>query len=134
VGKSLNADQIRHLAAAGWEIGSHSWTHTDLRRSGVDLNHEIKDSRLALEQLLGAPVTAFAFPYGITSPYITRLVQDAGYQVGLGLGGTYRHNEKRRYYLSRIEVQGGYDLEAFARLLPWGESESIVDGEGQPAK
>lgn len=131
VGKSLTADQIRELAAAGWEIGSHSWSHANLRQSGVNLKHEIGDARLALEQILGEPVTAFAFPYGLTSPYVTRLVQEAGYEVALGLGGSYRHKEKGRYYLSRIEIQGNFDLKAFASLLPWHNIEPAMDGEGR---
>ncbi len=132
VGKSLNADQIRALAAAGWEIGSHSWSHVNLRRPEVKLKHEIEDSRLVLEQLSGQPISVFAFPYGVTSPYVTRLVQEAGYAVALGLGGSYRHKAKGRYYLSRIEIQGGYDLETFASLLPkWDDDEAGMDDEEQ---
>jgi len=119
VGKYMNATELSELAAAGWEIGSHSWTHNSLRNPAVKLPHEIDESRQMLEELLDIPVDTFAFPYGLTSKYVTGLVKDAGYQSAVGLGGSFRHTKKTRYYLSRIEVRSNYDLKRFASLLPW---------------
>jgi peptidoglycan/xylan/chitin deacetylase (PgdA/CDA1 family) len=124
VGKYMNARQLRQLAGAGWEIGSHGWTHSSLRSQSVDLAREIEESHQVLEELLDGSVETFAFPYGLTSKYVTGLVKDSGYQAAVGLGGSFRHTKKTRYYLSRIEVRGNYSLVDFAALLPWsGESE-----------
>ena len=119
VGKYMNAGELRELAAAGWEIGSHSWTHAKLRNTSPKLDREIVESRQRLEELLDQPVETFNFPYGLTSKYITGLVQDAGYVAAVGLGPSFRHTLKTRYYLSRIEVRSNYDFEQFSKLLPW---------------
>jgi peptidoglycan/xylan/chitin deacetylase (PgdA/CDA1 family) len=119
LGKYMDAGELGELAAAGWEIGSHSWTHTSLRSPAAKLPREIVESRQALEELLGVPVETFAFPYGLTSKYVTGLVKDAGYQSAVGLGGLFHHTKKTRYYLSRIEVRSNYDLKKFTSLLPW---------------
>lgn len=59
------AEQLRALAAAGWEVGSHGTRHAPLACvSGAEARAEIVDSRLALEQTLQVPVSSFALPYG----------------------------------------------------------------------
>ncbi len=115
----LTTAQVKDLVAAGWEIGSHTFSHTSLRSPRVRMEHEIDQSRLALEQLFGTPVTSFSYPYAITSPYTTRWVQKAGYTSAVGVGTIYRHSGKSQYYLSRIEVRRDYSLADFAGLLPW---------------
>jgi len=115
--KYIKTAQLNEFVAKGWEIGSHSMTHANLRKTGTNLTKEIMDSRLYLEDLLSTAVTSFAYPYGISSPAINQLVRDAGYKAGMGLGTSNRHTEKSRYYLSRKEVQGNFDLIAFAGLL-----------------
>jgi len=61
----LGWDQMAELAAAGFEIGSHSVTHPDLRRlDEASLERELAHSRADLRQRLGAPVDALAYPYG----------------------------------------------------------------------
>ena len=76
----LSADQVRELAAAGMEIGSHSATHP--RLAGVDaglLAAEVKDSRARLAELVGNPIHGFAYPYGSMDAAARGAVRDAGY-------------------------------------------------------
>jgi hypothetical protein len=40
--------------------------------------------------------------------------------MGLGIG--YVHTPSSIYYLHRLEVEGTYDLETFASLLPWSDA------------
>jgi peptidoglycan/xylan/chitin deacetylase (PgdA/CDA1 family) len=61
----LTAEQIRYWAAKGIDFGSHSRTHPDLRDlDAAQLRDEIAGSRSDLEDVLGAPVVSFAYPYG----------------------------------------------------------------------
>ena len=61
----LDWPALREIAGAGFEIGSHAFTHSRLDRAPADqLEHEIADSRRALEDGIGAPVTTFAYPFG----------------------------------------------------------------------
>ena len=119
IGGFMHADQLKELRSAGWEIGSHTYHHLDLRLADTNLQIEILDAKRDLEDLSGGPVDTFSFPYGLTTPYATSLVDQAGFQSAVGLGGFSRHTLATRLYLSRIEVQGDFDLKTFAGLLPW---------------
>ena len=60
------ARALSELAAVGFEIGSHGMQHAPLHAvSGAELTREIVDSKAALEQQIGAPVSSFAYPYGV---------------------------------------------------------------------
>jgi peptidoglycan/xylan/chitin deacetylase (PgdA/CDA1 family) len=76
----MSADQVRELAAADMEIGSHSASH--LRLSGVtakQLEAEVSESRASLSELIGAPIRGFAYPYGSMDISARHAVRDAGY-------------------------------------------------------
>ncbi len=77
----LTGDQVRELAAAGLEIGSHSATHARLAGAApADLAAEVSGSRTALASLLGGSVRGFAYPYGSMDAAARRAVADAGYE------------------------------------------------------
>jgi peptidoglycan/xylan/chitin deacetylase (PgdA/CDA1 family) len=58
-------DDLRALAAQGFEIGSHTCSHADLGSVPLDeARYELRASRVRLEQALGKPIRLFAFPYG----------------------------------------------------------------------
>ncbi|MEZ0394992.1 MAG: polysaccharide deacetylase family protein, partial [Anaerolineales bacterium] len=115
----MNVSQLQELAAAGWEVGSHSMTHADLRTS-PDLDREIRQSRLVLEAALGVPVETFAYPYGLGNDNESIVARvRANYTAALGLGPYLEQNFDRLYYLARRPVLYGWDLERFAYFLPW---------------
>lgn len=61
----MDAQQILDWARNGVEFGAHSRTHPFLTTLQEDkLEEEIAGSRKDLEDLLGRPVAAFAYPYG----------------------------------------------------------------------
>jgi peptidoglycan/xylan/chitin deacetylase (PgdA/CDA1 family) len=56
---------VEELRAAGWEVGAHTRTHSDLTRLPTDkVRAEVAGSRACLEHQLGAAVPVFAYPYG----------------------------------------------------------------------
>jgi peptidoglycan/xylan/chitin deacetylase (PgdA/CDA1 family) len=60
-----SAAQLRDLAAAGLEIGSHGFAHLPLRGAGgPELERELVGSREELERVLGVSVPTYAYPYG----------------------------------------------------------------------
>jgi peptidoglycan/xylan/chitin deacetylase (PgdA/CDA1 family) len=115
----VNAEQLREMANAGWEIGSHSMSHADLTLDYSTARYEILQSQLTLEDATGALVNTFAYPYGKTDEFITDRVSEYGYRAGMGLGSSWEHTLGTLFYLSRIEIQGSYSLSKFASLLPW---------------
>lgn len=61
----MSPSQVKNLYNNGNEIGSHSVTHPDLTTvSQNQLINEMAGSQTTLQNLIGAPVTDFAYPYG----------------------------------------------------------------------
>jgi titin len=88
-GWRMNWTQLRQLAAAGNEIGGHSWDHADLTKMTADQQrHEICDDRTNI-QSHGLPLpTSFAYPYGGYEPNnVAAIVQQCGYTSGRQVGG-----------------------------------------------
>ncbi len=85
----LTAGQVRELAAAGIEIGSHSATHPRLVGVSAErLTAEVSGSRASLARLLGAPIRGFAYPYGSMDAAARRAVRDAGYDYACAVQAT----------------------------------------------
>ena len=77
----MTGGQVRELAAAGIEIGSHAATHMRLAgASPAQLTAEISESRTSLGALLGTEIRGFAFPYGSMDAASRQAVRDAGYE------------------------------------------------------
>jgi peptidoglycan/xylan/chitin deacetylase (PgdA/CDA1 family) len=83
----LTADDVRRVADAGIEVGSHSRTHPQLPT--VDdrtLQDEIGASRVALADLVGGPVDGFCYPYGAAGAREVAMVERAGYAYACAVG------------------------------------------------
>jgi peptidoglycan/xylan/chitin deacetylase (PgdA/CDA1 family) len=83
----VTIDQVRQLADAGVEIGSHGLSHR--RMTGLteeELATETRRSREVLEGVVQGPVTGFCYPYGAVDAAAERAVAAAGYDYGAGIG------------------------------------------------
>ncbi len=77
----LSEVEIRRLARRH-EIGAHTLTHPVLTQ--IDLSaarREITASRDWLQDVIGAPVSAFCYPKGALNPSVRALVAEAGFTV-----------------------------------------------------
>ncbi|WP_201787137.1 polysaccharide deacetylase family protein [Actinoplanes sp. TFC3] len=83
----MSAGQVRRIAAAGVEIGSHNLHHVHMTRLGNgELHDQVNRSRLILSDLIGAPVTGFCYPYGDAGPREAEAVAAAGYEYACAVG------------------------------------------------
>lgn len=128
----MNAEQIRQLADAGWEVGSHSMSHADLTKvHGKDRNTlvwETKQSRLDLEAAIGVPVKTFAYPFGLMDDAVGRAVKNAGYESAVGLGYTAEQWPDMLFYLWRREVKNDYTVDIFRLVMPWSDVTDAATG------
>lgn len=61
----VGRSQLQELVSAGWEVGGHTHTHTDLRHATPHaVLEEIETSTAILEDLCSRPILTFAYPYG----------------------------------------------------------------------
>lgn len=77
----LTREELRRLAALpAFEIGSHTSAHVDLSAAdGERAYAEMAGSKAALEELIGAAVTSFAYPYCDYSAECPDAARRAGY-------------------------------------------------------
>lgn len=96
--RMLNANEIRTLADAGIDIGSHTVNHVLLGKTerGTAI-HEIRDSKAMLEDILGHEIPHFAYPFGSWSPAIRDAVMEAGYSGACSTMS--RRNQKIRIHI-----------------------------------
>ncbi|HSS59976.1 MAG TPA: polysaccharide deacetylase family protein [Candidatus Limnocylindrales bacterium] len=113
----LSADQMREMSRDGITFGSHTCSHplalTDL--SEFELRREVAGSRSALEGVLDAPVTQFAYPHSRQDDRVENAVASAGYR--LACGGTGKRFS--RYCVTRIPVRGGGPTLAMSMAKRW---------------
>jgi peptidoglycan/xylan/chitin deacetylase (PgdA/CDA1 family) len=114
-----HAPELKEMIDAGWEIGSHSYTHADLTLNHNIARYEILQSKLDLESALDTDVDTFAYPFGTVDPYLAQKVSDYGYRAGMGLGTSWTHTWGSLFYLNRIEIHGDFSIEYLESLLPW---------------
>jgi peptidoglycan/xylan/chitin deacetylase (PgdA/CDA1 family) len=101
----LSASQVRELSSLGFEIGSHSMTHSFLPSlDNKSLRTEIFDSKDRLEQLIGSRINHFSCPGGRWQSRISELAKAAGY-VSVVTSEIGTNSELTdRYRLNRLAV------------------------------
>jgi peptidoglycan/xylan/chitin deacetylase (PgdA/CDA1 family) len=78
----MDWDELGSLAAAGWEVGSHTVSHPMLTRVGDEaLAGELGESRAAVEAALGRPCRSLAYPYGDFDARVAEGARAAGYDA-----------------------------------------------------
>jgi peptidoglycan/xylan/chitin deacetylase (PgdA/CDA1 family) len=78
----LDWDQVREMAANGFEVGSHGCSHRIMTRLTVDeAGRELAQSKIEIERRLGREVQHFAFPNGDANATLTMLAARTGYRT-----------------------------------------------------
>ncbi len=113
----VNVEELKELVEAGWEIGSHGYTHADLTINHDIVYAEVASSKIDLEKALSTSVDTFAYPFGKIDPFIAEKIINYQYRAGLGLGKSTKHTLNTLLYLDRIEIHGDFSLDYFKTLL-----------------
>jgi peptidoglycan-N-acetylglucosamine deacetylase len=72
-------DIVRAIAAAGHDIGNHTWSHPALALcSEAETRCQIEDCQHVLEDTIGAPVRLFRPPFGARRPATLRIARELG--------------------------------------------------------
>jgi peptidoglycan/xylan/chitin deacetylase (PgdA/CDA1 family) len=93
--------QIREVAAAGMEIGSHSLTHPRIPTVADNrLADEFATSKAVLEDLTGEAVSGFCYPYGQHGAREVDVVAETGFEYACAL---WHSEHAGTFALPRIE-------------------------------
>ncbi len=114
----LDAQQLREMSGSGMEIGAHTRTHARLPElSTEEVEEEVSGSKKDLEKLLGAPVTSFAYPYGLLNELSVDMVRKSGYRVACTTRTGWFGSDPDPLRVRRVGVFADDTLSKFARKL-----------------
>jgi Predicted xylanase/chitin deacetylase len=119
----MSVEQLRAWHRGGMEIGAHTRSHPRLTRcTDAQLHDEIQNSKVTLEDHLGAPVTQFCYPYGDADDRVAKVAREAGFAAatttrrgrataGMDLWQLPRVQIARHHLLPQfaIRVMSGYE-------------------------
>jgi|RhiMetdeSRZDD1v2_1073273.scaffolds.fasta_scaffold02115_9 peptidoglycan/xylan/chitin deacetylase (PgdA/CDA1 family) len=119
--RMLDWAQLRQLAAAGVEIGSHGVHHEahHANQPAADRLRELCQSRHELDSRLSRPCRSFAYPNGDFVPESPQELAGAGYSVAFTTQEGTVDGTASRYLLPRLSVRRS--LDKFVRSLWWCE-------------
>jgi peptidoglycan/xylan/chitin deacetylase (PgdA/CDA1 family) len=113
----LNESQLRELSESGFEIGSHSMTHSYLHDLTTEqIRAEVVESKDYLEQVTSKRVAHFSCPGGRWDRRVSRIVKEAGYDslVTSQIGTNAPTSDSFR--LARVPIMRGVRIDKFARI------------------
>lgn len=123
VQKHLDVAKLQGMAFCSWEeiremqasnhvkIASHSMTHVNLTHAGVDLECELKKSKLLIEDKLQTTIDTFVAPYGQMNKAILKSAKNYYryiYRIGSALNLSWK--QKMLYRISCDQVENAVDL------------------------
>jgi peptidoglycan/xylan/chitin deacetylase (PgdA/CDA1 family) len=104
----MTTEQVQLAQSQGMSIGAHTMHHVALAHvSATSAESEIANSRAYLQELLGVPVTDFAYPYGDFNGAVELLVLKAGFRDGFTTQSGMRQSAPLRFALPRVRVGNG---------------------------
>lgn len=114
----MTPGQVLAADAMGFTIGAHTVDHYALAGlAPARAAWEMRQSKVALESLLGHTVIDFAYPYGSYNAYDLVLASRVGFEAAAStLAGTV-HTPGQLMFLSRLRIGGAMSLSSYAHLL-----------------
>jgi peptidoglycan/xylan/chitin deacetylase (PgdA/CDA1 family) len=110
--------QIEIMSTNGMEIGSHSYTHPDLRDKSVDyIIWQALGSKEAIEARIQQPVRFFSYPSGRYDEQVVNVLHSANFWGAVTIETGTDQSSLWPFELRRIRVQGSDNLKTFALKL-----------------
>jgi peptidoglycan/xylan/chitin deacetylase (PgdA/CDA1 family) len=126
----LSRSQLRDLAADGCEIGAHSMSHPQLDcLSSPAAAAEIRESKDALEQVLGRRVDTFAYPHGHHDKAVKDLVAAAGFTSAAAVRNALSPADDDPFALARVTITSDFSAEHVGRVLTGRGAPTARPGE-----
>lgn len=116
--RMLTGSELSTLSDEGVEIGAHSMTHPKLDMvSSERARREIVESKDLIEQIVGRPVTTFAYPHGCHTRVVKELVAAAGYSSAAAVRNMLSHDRDDVFSMARLTVTDAMTSEDIGQLL-----------------
>jgi len=127
----MSEEQIVELDKDGFEMFSHTLSHTMLTNVSINrLTKELKDSKNALEEIVGHHVLAVSYPYGAYDSRVCNAAKQTGYQLGFTIEpqivnnctgsmqiGRFRVSAQDSLLKFKLKASGAYHVVTYLRTL-----------------
>lgn len=116
--RTLTREEVIQLGTGELiEVGAHTVTHPVLAALPVPVQRdEIQRSKADLEQVLGRPVTSFAYPHGSGTAETVAIVREAGFVCACSSHPDMVWRDADPFQVPRVVVRD-WDGDTFARQL-----------------
>jgi len=119
--RSVDWSLLAQMKEGGFEVGSHTLTHSHLPQLGAEeLREELAQSRAAIKERLGSCDT-LAYPFGEWSDDVAAAAAECGYRYAFTLPTVSGQRRATPLTIPRINIDYRDDERRFAaKLSPWG--------------
>ena len=113
----MSKEQIKKLSDDGHVIAAHTWDHHMVPKySGDDWNTQLVKPKAKLEDIIGKPVTDFAYPFGLWNTAAIPELKKSGYKMAYILS-TKRDPVDPLYTIRRIIVSGTWSTQGMIKSI-----------------
>ncbi|MFV8324712.1 polysaccharide deacetylase family protein [Flavobacterium sp. ZS1P14] len=113
----LTKEQIKSLSDSGNTVAAHTWDHHMVTKyAGEDWNTQLIKPKKKLEDIIGKPVTYFAYPFGLWNKEAIPEIKKNGYQMAFILS-TKRDSTAPLYTIRRIIVAGQWSTPSVMKAI-----------------
>jgi hypothetical protein len=119
----LNWDQVKEMADAGMEIGSHTRSHLILGKATEEkLRDELQMSKMIIEEKIGESVISISYPMAsrefVMTPKVLQETRSAGYHWGVtNYSGFEKLKIENPLFLKRIKIERYINFDWFRSQL-----------------
>jgi peptidoglycan/xylan/chitin deacetylase (PgdA/CDA1 family) len=110
---------LRDLSQSGLvEIGAHTMTHENLiELADSEAWDQILNSKTKLQQIIGAPVVSFAYPFGAADARVENMVRRAGFVAAVVADDRFGRTYRDQLLLPRTMIGEQTGIQTFVRTL-----------------
>ena len=113
----MTKEQIKSLSDNGNVIGAHTWDHHMVTKYvDADWETQLTKPNKKLEEIIGKPITYFAYPDGVWNSAAFPHIKNNGYQLAFILS-TKRDSTKPLYTIRRVIVAGSWSTPGFLKAI-----------------
>jgi len=130
---ALSWEELKSLAAEGFDVQAHSKTHGDLRRAVGEteaqyerrMQAELAEPPRLFQRQLGRGVQFLAYPYGRFDEALLTRVREEGYAAAFTVRRESNPSFVRPLQISRSQIYSEMTLEQFAKNLNLFHAENL---------
>ncbi len=113
----LSKEEIKDLSDSGNSIAAHTWDHHMVTKyAGEDWNIQLVKPKSKLEEIIGKPITNFAYPFGLWNAAAIPEIKKSGYKMAYILS-TKRDSIDPLFTIRRMIVSGNWSTDRMMKSM-----------------